>query len=229
MSRWIATGLLACTLAAAGCSGNSHEAASTPAPAPSIANPVDFPLYANAHVLAAKNYTETINTAGNATSAAALSQGAGTYTGHEVVASTPASFAQLSAWLHGLGAKPPHGYTTATASSLDRARVQAHRVGLDFAAFQTQKNGKNVGMLVVVMDPALVSTKLGPVLDLIGRYRMLPSAMRSQIDSQVQSRIGMSVSDAMQPDSPVGAALSALDQFQHSNARGILLIDAAKQ
>ncbi|HEY8298031.1 MAG TPA: hypothetical protein VIG32_08430 [Candidatus Baltobacteraceae bacterium] len=222
--------LLVSVVALAACSQSNQAAStSTPAPAPSISNPVAFPLYTGAHVLAAKNYTQSANPAGAATSASALSEGGGTYSGHEVIASSTASFPALSAWVHSLAAKPPVGYTVAASENLNEARAQANRVGLDFASFQTQQNGKKVGLLVVVMDPTLVTTKLGPVLDLIGKYRLLPSAMRATIDSRVQARIGMSVTQAMQPDSPVGAALSALDQFQHTNARGILLIDATKQ
>ncbi|HEY8312560.1 MAG TPA: hypothetical protein VIG51_00175 [Candidatus Baltobacteraceae bacterium] len=230
MNRLLASSLC-CAVALGACSSQQGRQANNaaPSPAPSIANPIAFPLYANARVLSTKAYTQTVNTAGTATSASALSEGGGTYSGHEVVAATPSSFVQLTDWVHALDAKPPQGYTTAPAVDLNQARAQAKRFGLDFAAFQTQQNGKKVGLLVVVMDPARVTTKLGPVLDLIGKYRMLPGAMRSGIDSQVKSRTGMSVTEAMQPDSPIGAALSALDEFQHSNQRGILLIDATKQ
>ncbi|MGZ3502990.1 MAG: hypothetical protein ACXWNK_15475 [Vulcanimicrobiaceae bacterium] len=230
MKRRLAAALCAAVALAACSSQQSQQGASaTPAPAPSIANPVDFPLYTNARVIASRNYTQTLNTTNSATSASALSEGNGTYAGHEVIAATPASFAQLSEWVHAINAKPPEGYTVAPTVDLSQARVQANKVGLDFAAFQTERGGKKVGLLVVVMDPTRLTTKLGPVLDLIGKYRLLPATMRAPIDQRVKERVGMSVTEAMQPDSPVGAALSALDEFQHSNARGIVLIDATKQ
>jgi hypothetical protein len=217
MKRRLAA-MLCAAFALAACSSQQGQQASTPAPAPSIVNPVDFPLYTNAHVLSTRDYTQSVNTASSATSASALSEGNGTYTGREVIAATPASFSELSAWVHALAAKPPQGYTVAPAVNLNEARVQANKVGLDFAAFQTERNGKRVGLLVVVMDPTRLTTKLGPILDLVGKYRLLPAAMRSPIDERVKNRVGMSVSEAMQPDSPVGAALSALDEFQHLNA-----------
>lgn len=229
MNRRLAVALCA-AIALAACSSQQNQGSNaTPSPAPSIANPVEFPLYTNSRVLAARNYTQTLNVSNSATSASALSEGNGTYSGHEVIASTPASFEQLREWIHTINAKPPEGYSQASAVGLSDARVQANKVGLDFTAFQTERNGKRVGLLVVVMDPNRLTTKLGPVLDLIGQYRMLPSAMRAPIDARVKDRIGMSVTEAMQPDSPIGAALSALNEFQHTNARGIILIDASKQ
>ena len=229
MKRRLAA-VLCAAIAMAACSSQQNQGANaTPAPAPSIANPVDFPLYTNARVIAARNYTQTLNTTNSATSASALSEGNGTYSGHEVIAASPASFADLSEWVRTIDAKPPEGYTAAPAVNLNQARVQANKAGLDFAAFQTQRNGKKVGLLVVVMDPTRLTTRFGPVLDLIGKYRLLPEAMRAPIDERVKDRIGMTVTEATQPDSPVGAALSALTDFQHSNSRGIVIIDATKQ
>jgi len=39
----------------------------------------------------------------------------------------------------------------------------------------------------------------------------------------------MTITEATQPDSPIGAALAALDQFQHKSARGIVMLDAVKR
>jgi hypothetical protein len=39
----------------------------------------------------------------------------------------------------------------------------------------------------------------------------------------------MTVTEATQPDSPIGAALSALGELEHRNARGIVVLDAQKQ
>jgi hypothetical protein len=39
----------------------------------------------------------------------------------------------------------------------------------------------------------------------------------------------MTITQATQPDSPIGAALAALNEFEHKNTRGIVVIDAAKR
>ncbi|MGZ3498889.1 MAG: hypothetical protein ACXVAK_15215, partial [Vulcanimicrobiaceae bacterium] len=63
MKRRLAAALCAAVALAACSSQQSQQGASaTPAPAPSIANPVDFPLYTNARVIASRNYTQTLNT-----------------------------------------------------------------------------------------------------------------------------------------------------------------------
>jgi len=70
---------------------------------------------------------------------------------------------------------------------------------------------------------------MGPVLKLISTYKALPQALRSPIDDKVKAQTGMTVSEAMAPDSPIGAALAALDDLQHTNARGIVVLNATKQ
>jgi hypothetical protein len=64
---------------------------------------------------------------------------------------------------------------------------------------------------------------------MIAKYRALPAIMRAPIDNEARARFGMSITDATQPDSPIGAALAALDQFQHRSSRGIVVIDAVKR
>lgn len=209
------------------CSSQQHDATSAaPTAGPPVANPIGFPLYSGARVIEAHDFTQVVTTNGSESSI--LSAGKGNYKGHEVVASTPATFAQLNAWLKTLDTKPPKNFTHLSESNLETARAQARQLGLDFSVFQSS-DGKGTGLLVVVMDPPRVAKRLGPVLGLLGKYRSLPSFLRSQVDGEVKARTGFTVSEALQPESPIGASLAALDQLQQSNGRGIVMIDAVKQ
>ncbi len=210
------------------CGHQTQTSQSAPTPAPSLQNPVNFPLYANSKVLSSKNYTQVINA--GSTGGGIISQGDGTYVGQEVIAASNASFGQLRTWVHFLEGKPPAGYSRMQNSqSLGSARESANKEGIDFSTFQTIEKGKPVGLLVIAMDPTTVTRKLGPALQLISKYKSLPGPMRQTIDDQVKQRTGFSVSEATQPDSPIGAALEALAQFQHTNERAILLLNAQKQ
>ncbi|PZR60100.1 MAG: hypothetical protein DLM50_00130 [Candidatus Meridianibacter frigidus] len=213
----------------AACSGGGGQrASSSPTVGPSVANPISFPLVGGSKILAAKDYTQTVNS--NSTSYnGVLMQGNGTYKGSEVIAAAPSSFAQLRTWLRSLDAKPPTAYQRLSNGNMDDARANAGRIGLDFSTFQTTRDGKPVGLLVVVMDPAVTARKLGPVLGLISRYRNLPDFAKAPIDNQVKQQTGFSVTEALQPQSPLGMALDSLGEFAHTNQRAILLLDARKE
>jgi hypothetical protein len=100
---------------------------------------------------------------------------------------------------------------------------------LDHATFSKDENGKTHGVLVIVMDPQRVNARFGTILSMVAKYRALPAIMRAPIDNEAKQRFGMSLTEATQPESPIGAALAALDQFQHKSARGIVMIDATKR
>ncbi|MBV9271763.1 MAG: hypothetical protein JO165_11755 [Candidatus Eremiobacteraeota bacterium] len=213
---------------AAACSQQQQQNASNgQASSAPIANPLDFPLYGNAKIVSSHDFTQNVNTTSEGTGGQVMAHGNGTYKGHEVIAATPATFAQLSAWARGLDQHPPQGY--AQNVNATQGHDQAQRFGLDYASFQKNQNGKPRGVLVVVMDPAKVNQRMGPVLKLISTYKALPQALRGSIDDKVKAQTGMTVGEAMAPDSPIGAALGALDDLQHSNARGIVVLDATKQ
>lgn len=211
----------------AACSQQQQNTSHGPAAAAPIANPLDFPLYNNAKIVSSHDFTQTVNTTAQGTRGQLMGHGNGTYSGHEVIASTPASFAQVSAWAHALDEHPPKGYVQNVNAT--QGHEQAQRFGLDYATFQRTENGKTKAVLVVVMDPAKVNARVGPVLKLISTYKALPQAMRGPIDDKIKAQTGMTVSDAMAPDSPIGAALAALEDLQHTDARGIVVMDATKQ
>lgn len=197
----------ACLLAA--CNAQ-HAAGPRPTPTP-MRNPLHFPLYAGAKVIAAQP----------------LHRSAGLYDGMEVLAISNASLGALSSWVRRLEAHPPAGYTRSAELSEANAQIQGY--GVHYAAFQRGRGKAAHGVAVIVMDPQTVNRELGSVLDIIGKYRSLPGFMRGPIDDQVKRRLGISLSDAMQPASPLGASLAALDEFQRRNARGIILIDALRR
>jgi hypothetical protein len=222
--RLLAPALALVVAAACSQQQNASRGPATPAP---IANPLDFPLYGNAKIVASHDFTQNVNTTSSGTGGQVMAHGNGTYKGQEVIAATPASFAQVSAWARSLDQHPPHGYVQNVNST--QGHEQAQRFGLDYASFQKTENGKTKGVLVVVLDPAKVNQRMGPVLKLISTYKALPQALRSPIDDKVKAQTGMTVSEAMAPDSPIGAALAALDDLQHTDARGIVVLNATKQ
>lgn len=187
----------------AGCAGGGAPRAT---PTPNLHNPLDFPLYANAALISVKTFRK----------------------GHEVIAESPASFDDLSAWVDRLNAAPPPGYSAVEDQSNPGEQAQVQQYGLDYALFKRKAAAGTHGVLVVVMDPARVNKRLGPILGMIDRYRALPALFRGPIDNAAKARYGMTITQATQPDSPVGAALAALDELRHSNARGILVLDAQK-
>ena len=229
-NRTLAAVAAAAALLAA-CSGgqqNANASGSTTSAA-ALRNPLDFPLYPGSSLLSTHSFTQVVKADTSAGGNSVFQNGNGTYTGNEVIASTTAPFSDLSAWLDKMNASPPQGYSAVENGGDPQERVQARRYGLDYALFTNKENGHIRGLLVLAMDPPLVNQRFGVVLGLISKYRSLPGVMRDPIDNEVKSRIGMTISEATQPDSPVGAALSALDQFEHKDSRGLVLIDASKR
>ena len=217
-------------LVAAACTGGNRTAQQQPAATapPNITNPTGFPLYSGSKVLVSKGFKQVVNANANG-SGGLLAQGNGTYTGNEVIASAPASFPALQSWLHEAYAKPPSGFRQATDKNLNSSGDTATTIGVDGRGFETTKNGKTSTLLVVVMDPSKFNARLGPALALVRRYRDMPQFMRGPIDQQVKQQTGFSVSEMLQPDSPMGLALDAMNEFSHNNQRAILLIDAQRE
>ncbi|MBV8082231.1 MAG: hypothetical protein JOY86_04535 [Candidatus Eremiobacteraeota bacterium] len=211
-------------LAAAGCSQNQQQS-STPqasgAATTAPANTTGLPLPANASVIDARDLHQTVNPSQEKGSAfQSLAQG--TYVGHEVVASTPATVEDLDKWLATVA--PPEGYKAVNSSSSISQAV--HKYGISYVAFVS---GNNKGATIVVMDPKTVSTKLGPVLAVLDRYNAMPAQLKAGMDAQVKARTGQSISEMMDKSAPLGATVSALNDFRNSDNRAIILISAEKQ
>ncbi len=169
-------------------------------------------LYPRATVIGVHSFNQIVTA--QQTRGTVFADGAGTYDGTEVVAASDASFGKLSAWVHHFGT---HSAGT----------VQEY--GFDYAVCERGSGKGTHGELVIVMDPKMVDRQLGSVLEMMGNYRSLPAFMRGPIDQQVKQRVGITLSEAMDPASPIGATLAALSDFEQRNSRGIVVIDAVRR
>lgn len=195
-----ALGVAALILLLGGC---SQSAQSTSSPSPQATNPLGFPIYSPSTILRARP--------------------------HEVIAESPATMDQLDAWLHDLSANPPAGYAVAASgSTLDAAHARAKAMGVEFQIFTHAIGGKTHALVVVALDPATFEAKAGPMLGLIDKYPLLPRSLRDPIDQQAKERTGFTVSQALDPAQPIGAALAAARAMRNSDERGVVLVDAAK-
>jgi len=82
---------------------------------------------------------------------------------------------------------------------------------------------------VLVVDPQTLDAKAGPMLGVVGKFKLLPQSLRDSIDSQAKKQTGFTVSEATNPDSPIGAAVGALAQLRDFGGHGVVVIDAVKQ
>jgi hypothetical protein len=212
----------------AGCSSSGGGSATQATPPPALGNPTGFPLYSNAKIISAKSFTQIVH-ADTTSPNSVFAQGNGTYGGHEVIASSAASFSALSGWLDGVNSAPPAGYTAMETQSNPGEQAQAQRYGLDYAVFKRKAGNATHGVLVIVMDPQRVNERFGTILGMIDKYKALPAVLRGPIDDEAKARFGMTITEATQPDSPIGAALSALGELEHRQSRGIVVVDAQKQ
>jgi hypothetical protein len=229
MKTYIATFLMVGVLAIAGCSGKSQQSSSpqTAGSPPALTNPTDFPLASGSVLLDVKPFSQTVE-ATSMNSSSLAGHGAGKYSGNEVLAETPASLDDLRGWLDRLKKAPPAGYTYQPAS-VESHDVALSKYGIDYALFTKSGSAKPRGVVLVVMDPSQVRSKIGMAVDLVNRYRELPETVRQPIDQEVKSKIGFSATEATDPSAPLGMTLSALDQLRSTNDRAIMMIDATKE
>ena len=147
-----------------------------------------------------------------------------------MVAGTQALMPALESWLHDLSAHPPAGFTPmAEGNGIDAVRSHTRNLGIDFAVFDGSQSGKRHDVVVMVVDPDALNAKAGPILGVVGKFKLLPQGLRDSIDAQAKKQTGFTVSDATNPDSPMGAAVEALGQLRDFGGRGVVLIDAVKQ
>ena len=226
MKKYAAIAMAAMAALCAGCGGTGGKStASAPrATAGAVVNPTDFPLGPDAKILDAKPFNQVIVNAQGA-GGTTLSQGAGTYHGHSVIAQSTATLADVKAWLTKLEGSPPAGYVYVAAAQKPEAVAVANRYGVTFAVF---KRGTK-GAVIAVIDPRQAHDKLGFMLGLVDKYRMLPESMRAPIDDETKKRTGMSVTEALDPSAPVGMTIEALREVNGSNDPAIVEVDATKE
>jgi hypothetical protein len=212
------------------CSGASHGSGSAGNSSPTPANPIAFPMFDGASVLSSHAWHTTVSARPGVADSAVFAQGAGTYDGHDVVAGTQAMMPALETWLGDLAQNPPAGYSLAiSGNGIDAVRSHTRALGVDFVAFQQTENGKRHGLVVMAVDPQTFDEKAGPMIGLIGKFKLMPRTLRDPIDAQAKRQTGFSISEATNPDTPIGAAVAALDQLRDFGGRGIVLIDGVKQ
>ena len=214
----------------AGCSNQGRQSSNGPAGTNATAgtaamtNPTDFPLEAGATILSAKPFQQTIS-ASSSSASTLTSQGAGTYKGHSVIAQSGGTIADSKAWLQKTESAPPTGYTHVVSAQNPKAVAIAARYGVTYGVF---KNGQKSAVIAVI-DSKLAHDKLGFMLGLVDKYQMLPEAMRGPIDTQVKSRLGMSITEALDPSAPIGMTIAALKTVQASDKPAIVELDATKE
>jgi hypothetical protein len=221
---------IALIIALAACSGGAHGGGTAGGASPAATNPVDFPLFDGASVLSSRAWHQKISSRPGFGDNALLSQGAGTYDGHDVVAGTQALMPSLETWLQNLDANPPSGYTSvAHGNGVEAVRAHTRDLGIDFMVFERLESGKRHDVVVLAVDPQMLDDKAGPMLGVVGKFKLLPQSLRDSIDAQVRKQTGFSVAEATNPDTPIGAAVGALAQLRDFGGRGVVLIDAVKQ
>jgi hypothetical protein len=227
MKRGASRGVLILLLALTACSqskGTATSASSAPA------NPIDFPLYQPSTVVSSRLWKQTVEPSAAQAQRGVFAEGAGTYSGHEVVAQTDATMGALESWIASMQSSPPPGYAVAVSGSgLGNARAQLELLGLDAAVFEKTVQNKRLALVVLAIDPDTFTRKAAPVLPIISKYRQLPEILRRPLDEQARAQTGFTVTEALDPATPIGAAIQAIDDLRSTGQRGVVLVDAKKE
>jgi hypothetical protein len=188
-------------------------------------NPSDFPLYPGSGVM-------TVVPIDSAQMFAAIRKAdpkadvpKNNYRGNEIVLQTNASMAQLSGWLATLRKTPPAGFH-ASQDHVDVSNGDPNGWSsktVDGGEFETANAQRSV--YVFVADPQRIHAQLGAAFALIDNYSKVPDMLRGPIDQQAKQQLGYSVTEMLDPKSPVGAAVTSLKNLQGTGHRAILLID----
>ncbi len=216
--------LAAAVWALGGCGHGDERTTATTAPQQhrTATNPSTFPLYAPHEIIDVKTLD-----AGPMVAAFRRHDPhdrSGNYRGTEVVVATNAPIGELRAWLHKLKTAPPRGLRynhTDTITSSDPAAMRSS--GAEAATFESPDSARLV--VVFAVDPRMLRSKLGSALDLVDQYNKVPGVLRGPIDASMKDQIGYSVTEMLDPTSPVGVAFHGLKTAEARNKRAIVLID----
>ena len=197
-----------------------------PTPQTATTNPAGFPFYPGSTLLVAREWRHELSPE-ERSALGIVGSDQNAYLGHEVVTATQASFADLVAWLGNFDAQPPDGYRIGLwGNGVEDARDQARAAGIDFSVFDRDEHAGTHDVVVLAVDPVLFQRKAGFMLSALSHARYLPSFLRGPLDAEAQAQTGFTVSEALDPTTPIGAAIDALGRLNDANARGIIYVDA---
>ncbi len=189
-------------------------------------NPSDFPLYRSSTVMTIVPVDSEQLFAAMRKADPSAHLPPKNYRGHEIIAQTTASMPQLSAWLAGLRTSPPPGMhfsTTHVDISHDERPDTSTLDGEEFDAPAARRS-----VYVFLADPKLIRAQMGFAFELIDSYAKVPSVLRGPIDDQSKQQTGYTVTEMLDPNSPIGAVVGAVKALQGTNRRAILLIDESQ-
>lgn len=231
MTTWRGAAVLAGTaaFALAGCGGShrdEHEETAGPAHRTTV-NPSTFPLYRGSEVYDVVR-VDLRPMAATIKKNDPSSETGESYDGHEVVAVSAAPLSRLNAWVRALAAAPPQGLHVSRRadSSAEGNRNVLRSTGATVATFRSADESRVV--MLIVLDPKTVRAKIGPALDAIETYRSVPGVMRGAIDEAAKKQLGYSVSEMLDPGSPVGVLVNSVKALQAQDKRAIVVIDETK-
>jgi hypothetical protein len=211
-----------CALAVSACSGGGgakHEE-SGPARGGAAVNPSDFPLYPGSAVVQVVPVDSTHMFAA-IRAADPHADVPRNLRGNEIIAETGATMAQLETWIRALKTAPPRGLRNSSSGS-----SQMDSASEADAQFTSADGERSVYLIAAY--PRRIREQLGPAWALIDSYGNMPAMLRGPIDDQAKKQMGYTVTEMLDPKSPVGAAIATLKRLQSSDRRAILILDEAK-
>lgn len=191
-----------------------------------LVNPSDFPLYPHAELVSvvpvesAQMFAAIRKTDPNAHLPPK------NYRGHEIIAQTSATMTQLTAWIATLRTSPPVGLQP-TSDHIDvTPEHNGGKTSINGQEFDA--SGKGRAVYLVIADPAAIRAQMGVVFDLIDGYAKVPPMLRGPLDDRAKQQMGYTVTEMLDPKSPVGAAIGTVKALAATNRRAILIIDESE-
>jgi hypothetical protein len=229
MRRTLSAPVLAALLVAAllgGCARNDGGQTTTTTVSRTLQNPSTFPLFPGSTVatVVPVNSSQMFAAMKASDPKASIPKN---FRGHEVIAETGASMAQLRTWVNHLKSAPPAGlHRVAEHGSNSSGSFGTNADASVGAQFETAGGDRSV--FVIAADPKKLHDQLGAAFTLIDSYSKMPGVMRGPIDDQAKKQLGYSVTEMLDAKSPVGAVVTTLERMQSGTRRAILVIDSSR-
>lgn len=123
---------------------------------------------------------------------------------------------------------PSPASSSSPASGENEQFVQMLKVfGLVPSEFWSKDHTRAV--MLIIMDPKRVADHMGATLDVLDQYDKMPAFLRGGIDATVKKQTGISVSDLMNTNTPMGMIVYAARNYKKEDSRAIILVDAQRQ